>query len=266
MPKLAVFPKAFMHQLCKDGTMQVREWIELACKLDIDGLEWYAGFLEMNDERNWTSFRQQVELHIRLIEKVSGLSNKEIMELDATTIQKIGSQLFTHYNKESKQLTQTFELNGVTYKFMDVHTMTFGQFVDIDTFLKKDDGYRIANLNELMAYMYCEEGITYAQSDFKKRIEAMSEAPAYIVEPSLFFLSNLEMGLLELTQLSSKNPLMFQIMKMRIALASFGDIIRPYHSSLRTKFGKLIMLLLLVLLLPLITCRILLTSILKKKG
>lgn len=61
MPKLAVFPKAFMHALCKDGTMKVAEWIELASKLDIDGIEWYAGFLEMADEANWPKFRELVE-------------------------------------------------------------------------------------------------------------------------------------------------------------------------------------------------------------
>jgi sugar phosphate isomerase/epimerase len=67
VPRLAVFPKAFMHALCKDGTMQVSEWIELAAKLDIDGLEWYAGFLEMRDEKNWLLFRRQVEDHGLLI-------------------------------------------------------------------------------------------------------------------------------------------------------------------------------------------------------
>ncbi len=61
MPKLAAFPKAFMQALCKDGTMKVSEWIELASKLDIDGLEWYAGFLEMADKSNWPLFRKQVE-------------------------------------------------------------------------------------------------------------------------------------------------------------------------------------------------------------
>lgn len=61
MPKLAVFPKAFMAALCKEGTMQIAEWIELATQLDIDGLEWYAGFLEMKDETRWPQFRQQVE-------------------------------------------------------------------------------------------------------------------------------------------------------------------------------------------------------------
>ncbi|HEX6224123.1 MAG TPA: sugar phosphate isomerase/epimerase family protein [Chryseolinea sp.] len=61
MPKLAAFPKAFMQALCKDGSMKVAEWIQLASSLDIDGLEWYAGFLEMEKESNWPVFRRQVE-------------------------------------------------------------------------------------------------------------------------------------------------------------------------------------------------------------
>ncbi|MEY4483999.1 MAG: Inosose dehydratase [Verrucomicrobiota bacterium] len=67
MPKLAAFPKAFMQALCKDGTMKISEWIELAAKLEIEGLEWYAGFLEMADESKWPQFRQQVEDHGLLI-------------------------------------------------------------------------------------------------------------------------------------------------------------------------------------------------------
>jgi sugar phosphate isomerase/epimerase len=61
MPRLAAFPKAYMNALCKDGTMTVAEWIGLANQLDIDGVEWYAGFIEMNDESNWARFRKMVE-------------------------------------------------------------------------------------------------------------------------------------------------------------------------------------------------------------
>ncbi len=61
MPKLAVFPKAYMTALCKDGSMKVRDWIKLASTLDIDGLEWYAGFLEMQERDNWIFFREEVE-------------------------------------------------------------------------------------------------------------------------------------------------------------------------------------------------------------
>lgn len=56
-----------MQALCKDGTMKVREWVELAVKLDIQGLEWYAGFLEMADKKNWALFRTMVEDHGKAI-------------------------------------------------------------------------------------------------------------------------------------------------------------------------------------------------------
>jgi sugar phosphate isomerase/epimerase len=61
MPKLAVFPKAYMHELCVSGKMSISEWINLASSLAIDGLEWYADFLEMEEELNWGLFRAQVE-------------------------------------------------------------------------------------------------------------------------------------------------------------------------------------------------------------
>ena len=67
MTKLAAFPKAFMQALCKEGTMKISEWIERACKLNIHGLERYAGFLEMQDEDNWLLFRKQVEDHGKVI-------------------------------------------------------------------------------------------------------------------------------------------------------------------------------------------------------
>lgn len=67
MPKLAVFPKAFMQDLCKDGSMKVSEWIDIACQLNVHGLEWYAGFLEMADKANWSKFRKEVEAYGKTI-------------------------------------------------------------------------------------------------------------------------------------------------------------------------------------------------------
>ncbi|WP_375582549.1 sugar phosphate isomerase/epimerase family protein [Cyclobacterium xiamenense] len=61
MPKLAAFPKAYMQALCKDGSMKLEEWIQLASTLDIAGLEWYAGFLEMEDRSRWSEFKARVE-------------------------------------------------------------------------------------------------------------------------------------------------------------------------------------------------------------
>ena len=61
MPKLAAFPKLYMQALCKDGTMSIADWVDAASELPLDGLEWYAGFLEMQDQSNWASIRKLVE-------------------------------------------------------------------------------------------------------------------------------------------------------------------------------------------------------------
>lgn len=61
VPRLAVFPKAYMHALCRDGSMKLREWLNLAARLNVDGVEWYAGFLEMQEKRNWSTFRKLTE-------------------------------------------------------------------------------------------------------------------------------------------------------------------------------------------------------------
>jgi len=43
--------------LCKTGDMALRQWIDIAATLPIAGVEWYCGFLEMNDESNWIPLR-----------------------------------------------------------------------------------------------------------------------------------------------------------------------------------------------------------------
>jgi sugar phosphate isomerase/epimerase len=63
MPRLAAFPKAFMKPLCQDGSMTLRQWTELAAPLELDGLEFYAGFLELADAQHWAPLRAMVESH-----------------------------------------------------------------------------------------------------------------------------------------------------------------------------------------------------------
>jgi sugar phosphate isomerase/epimerase len=41
--------------------MSLDEWIDLAATLAIDGLEFYAGFLDLADERNWPRARQRAQ-------------------------------------------------------------------------------------------------------------------------------------------------------------------------------------------------------------
>jgi sugar phosphate isomerase/epimerase len=47
---LAVFPKCFIHELCR-AQMTVEQWIDLSSELDADGLEFYWPFTPANSER-----------------------------------------------------------------------------------------------------------------------------------------------------------------------------------------------------------------------
>lgn len=59
MPQLAAFPKAYLDDLCVNNTMTIRQWIDLASTLDIDGLEFYSGFTELADPASWAASRRQ---------------------------------------------------------------------------------------------------------------------------------------------------------------------------------------------------------------
>ena len=63
MPKLAAFPKAYLDELCINGKMSLKEWIELAATLDIDGLELYTGIIDLKDPKKWADYRKIVEDH-----------------------------------------------------------------------------------------------------------------------------------------------------------------------------------------------------------
>jgi hypothetical protein len=206
------------------------------------------------------------EMSVKMISEVTGLSVKEVKEADALEIRIAGDKLWRYLNQESKQLHRTIEHNGITYDLVDVNKISFGQFVDIDTFMKKDDSYKIANLNELAAYLYCEQGIKYGDSDIKKRIEEFKDLRVKYIESAVFFLLSLGRGLHELTQLYSKSKTMWWIMRTRIALASFGDGMQQLLSSQKTKFGKLIVLLTFPLWLVSIICLTLWMLITRRKN
>ena len=50
-----------MDALCVDGSMSLRRWIDLAATLDIDGLEFYGGFLDLQDAATWPVYRRMLE-------------------------------------------------------------------------------------------------------------------------------------------------------------------------------------------------------------
>jgi sugar phosphate isomerase/epimerase len=61
MPRLAAFPKAWMQPLCVDGSLSLEAWIGMATTLEVDGLEFYSGFLDLRQRSDWGRHRKLVE-------------------------------------------------------------------------------------------------------------------------------------------------------------------------------------------------------------
>jgi sugar phosphate isomerase/epimerase len=60
MPKLSVFPKCYMDELCITRSMTLFDWIDLAATLDVDGIELYPGFFSSFDDDYLDKVRQHL--------------------------------------------------------------------------------------------------------------------------------------------------------------------------------------------------------------
>jgi sugar phosphate isomerase/epimerase len=60
VPRLAVFPKAWLDELCLTGTMSLATWIEMAATLPIDGLELYSGMRDLQNRADWLHWRDEI--------------------------------------------------------------------------------------------------------------------------------------------------------------------------------------------------------------
>jgi sugar phosphate isomerase/epimerase len=52
-----------MQGLCVDGSLPLERWIEMAAELDVDGLEFYSGFLDLREASARPRYRRMAEAH-----------------------------------------------------------------------------------------------------------------------------------------------------------------------------------------------------------
>jgi sugar phosphate isomerase/epimerase len=60
MPQLAAFPKGWMDELCRTGTMSLVTWLDMARALGIDGVELYSGMIDLQDPARWPHWRAEI--------------------------------------------------------------------------------------------------------------------------------------------------------------------------------------------------------------
>lgn len=183
------------------------------------------------------------ELYIKMICELTNLTREQVMDATPDEITKVGEIINQYFGNANKEIFYSIDYKGVKYDLVDVYKISFGQFVDIDTFLQKEESYKLNNLNELAAYLYLENGKTYSEIDFRKQKEIFQELPMKYLEGAIFFLVNLGLILAPLTEIYSRSKFLWGMTKLILLFQLTGDGIPPYPISVKTKFGKFLKLL-----------------------
>lgn len=151
-------------------------------------IEMWSKLMTLQD---WTD---ETEFALVLISEMTGLSKEDISKSDWHSVITASQNLSNHLLHESKKFHREFEFDGVKYRFIDLANLTFGEFVDIDTFLARNEHDRRREMNLLMAMLYREvdenDKLTeYDSSKIQGRAEKFKKLPVkYVNGASTFFL------------------------------------------------------------------------------
>jgi len=134
---------------------------------------------------------------LKIISESTGLSEDQIMQADWFDILQVASGLSELLLNINDEFHNEFEFDGVKYKFIDLPNLTFGEFIDIDSFLQKNEAERKSQLNFLMALFYREVGedgkiVKHDGELLQARAEKFKNLPVRYVHGALGFFLRLE--------------------------------------------------------------------------
>lgn len=141
--------------------------------------------------QEWTDER---EFSIKLLSFITGLSEEQIENADAFEVMEATTGLSEYLMRESKEFRNEFEFNGKRYKFLDLPNLTFGEFIDLDTYLSKPDVEKKKELNLFMSMLYRQlddDGnyLPYNSKELMSRADEFKKLPVkYVNGATTFFL------------------------------------------------------------------------------
>ena len=95
---------------------------------------------------------------LTMVSLSTGIEEDLLKQANFLQVKKASNFLTDYFIKIGERFYPEFEFQGKEYKFLDINDMSFGHYVDIDTFLQKDESYKKSNMNELVSMLYLEKG------------------------------------------------------------------------------------------------------------
>jgi len=149
----------------------------------------------------------EASLQLKMVEIFCNVSNVVVRNMKATDIVEITSIINTLFDTKH-QLINRFTLNNDTYGFIpSLDDMTFGEYVDLDTFISDDANlHRVANV--LFRKVKMSRGERYVIEDYDSELsERAKDFPVDAVLGAIVFFYNLgkELSIVMMSSLDKKN-------------------------------------------------------------
>lgn len=185
------------------------------------------------------------EFIVNLISMMTGISQEDVLKAKRKEIDKAFQYVQEYITQKENKFYSEFEFDGKKYKFIDLENITFGEFIDLDTFLQKSEVERKKELNLLMALLYREtddNGVIrpYNAIEVKARAESFKNLDMKYVQGALLFFSTFVSILRRNTRLSSTKKMLNKVRWMTLrSFLNFGVGTGRLYYWLKKTFLKL---------------------------
>ena len=89
-----------------------------------------------------------IDLGVKVISWITGLSEKEVEKADARSVLMTSEGIINYYLSQAEEFYKEFTFNDKTFRFIDLQSLSFGEFIDIDDILSKPDSERRGKLKD----------------------------------------------------------------------------------------------------------------------
>lgn len=144
--------------------------------------------------QEWSDER---EFCVKLLSFTTGLTEEEIENSDYVEVVKISNEISTFLTESGDKFYNEFDFNGKRYRFLDLPNLTFGEFIDIDTYLSKEPHEKKKEMPLMMAMLYREiddngNYLPYNSKELQAKAETFKKLPVKYVRGSSNFFFHLD--------------------------------------------------------------------------
>lgn len=144
--------------------------------------------------QEWSDER---EFCVKLLSFATGLTEEEIENSDYLEVVKVANEISTFLTESGDKFYNEFDFNNKKYRFLDLPNLTFGEFIDIDTYLSKEPHEKKKEMPLMMAMLYREvdekgQYIPYNSKELQAKAETFKKLPVKYVRGATNFFFHLD--------------------------------------------------------------------------